>query len=356
MPAATCSVLHDGRIFACEGQYVRWSAPGPYADIWPNDNEALIADAYGNITGLAQVGGVLVVFKRNSIWVGQPSGEDEGYTFYPVPGSVGCCAPKSIATTGNVVVFLAEDGFYTFDGQTVKKISSQLGKLIEDGWASTVENGQAVFASAYNHYRFFYSDTGSSTCLDSALYCDLGQETPSWWRQKPTSGFAATALAVDTTSDVNQMVFGDKYGVIWDADTGIADRIDQWVTASLDTHRLGLGSAQKAIFRWASPTTENDGNFDWYVGLWPDGDSTARVDHLVNKYNGLTATGEVFLDGETFTDTGTFVEAPSHAIGQCSFAAAGRWFQLRLSHDKPSGFVLEAIECEVVPTGKRGAR
>ncbi len=96
MPDGTVSCFHQGRIFTANGQTVAWSAPTPYVDLCPFDNEGFIPDAFGNIQGMASVGGVLAIFKRNSVWILQSDGTSDGYYATPIPGGVGCVSPASI--------------------------------------------------------------------------------------------------------------------------------------------------------------------------------------------------------------------------------------------------------------------
>lgn len=74
------------------------------------------------ITGLAAYLGVLVIFKQRSIYVLSGNSRD---TFYvrKVHGGVGCRGHHSIVNAGDYLYFLAEDGFWFFDGTNVAPVS-----------------------------------------------------------------------------------------------------------------------------------------------------------------------------------------------------------------------------------------
>lgn len=368
IPAAAVVAMYDSRIFLAEGQLVMWSAPGPYADVWPNANEAYIADDGGNITGLAQIGGNLVVLKRNSIWVGQASGEGDSYIFYPLPGNVGCVARRSIVAVGNTLVFLGEDGFYRFTGETVERLSGALDGLVATkSFMSRAANGFGVYASEKGQYRFFFPSGAQSTVCDEALYCDMaGHEVSvrgrttrdvSWWRQGKYNttdyGFNATCVVADSTTDVNEVLLGDRYGVVWTMDHGRYDGATA-VQATLETHRIGLGSSQRATVRWVNPAQKVDGDFQWTIKVTPEGTvgatRTITIDPFVVRPSGHTV---IATEGDPVATGETVSEPQGYFLHQGSMGIACRWFQLEFL--VPAGYPLEVdmVEIEVSPLGRR---
>lgn len=74
------------------------------------------------ITGVFAHQGVLVIFKERSIWLLSGNSED---TFYlrKVVSDIGCRSHFSVVPVEDVLYFLSEDGFSTFDGATAKPVS-----------------------------------------------------------------------------------------------------------------------------------------------------------------------------------------------------------------------------------------
>lgn len=108
-------------------QWVWWSANNDPTS-WPQPGSAAavtVQSAYqplygdgGQITGvvgnLANADGA--VFMEHAVWRMVFSGGSAAFSFYPAGNVRGCQAPNSIVQLGQAVYFLAEDGFYAFDG------------------------------------------------------------------------------------------------------------------------------------------------------------------------------------------------------------------------------------------------
>lgn len=108
-------------------QWVWWSANNDPTN-WPSPGGATavsVQSSYnplygdgGQITGivgnLANADGA--VFMEHGIWRMVYTGGSSAFSFYPAGNVRGCQAPNSIVQIGQMVFFLAEDGFYSFDG------------------------------------------------------------------------------------------------------------------------------------------------------------------------------------------------------------------------------------------------
>ena len=366
IPAATVMAHFDDRLFAFNGNTFYWSSPERWKDIWPFSNEGTCADAEGNITGAVAINGILTVFKRNSIWIVQSTGVEDGYYATRVPGSVGCVSGRSIASTGNQVFFAAEDGIYTFDGSTVAKVSGDIEGLWQDRrTASNMERSVGVYYAPDQQYRLFFPSSASSWVLDSALYADIygwvervtgkSPEPAAWWKQGKYAdtdyGFNATAIASDSTSDKNRMLIGDRYGVIWEADTGTRDAGSP-IKMFLTSKRFGLGSAQKVNLRWSLLSQRNNGLWDTTVTIWPEGREDQAQTDTVNPYPD-GADGSVFTAAGAFTADGTFSYSQDEAATRSSFAVMGKWFQVKLSQLDAAAWEFEALELEINVFGRR---
>ena len=74
------------------------------------------------VTGLAAFQGIVVIFKERSIWLLSGNSEESFYLRKVVP-DIGCKSHFSVVNVNDLLYFLAEDGFCTFDGATAKPIS-----------------------------------------------------------------------------------------------------------------------------------------------------------------------------------------------------------------------------------------
>ncbi len=360
IPPGTVAATYDDRIFAAEGQALRYSSPGTYKDIWPNDNELFIADDVGNITALASVGGVLAVFKRDSIWVAQSDGSADGYKAWRVPGNVGCVAPRSIAVAGNVAFFLAEDGVFTFDGQSTSKVSRKIDGWFTPGWSSAPENAWGVWYSRLNQYRLYYPGPGSTPhVMDSALYMTTneGDKPPSFWPQGKNVNtdwsFNATCVTADASREVTRVCTGDKFGCVWELDRGLYDG-GTAVTFEGVTHRINLGQGIKYLMRWIVPSQPAATNAAWSMAVWADGNTAAEQTLTLNA--GVNMDAGAFHVASTNHASGTTyaVNNEHQTLPPQSVEVQGRFVQLELSDAVAAPWALHAIELEVARMGRAG--
>lgn len=90
-----------------------------FQDVYPQDGDA--------ITGMAVVGDNLIIFKRRHIY--RMSGFDpQDLRINVISANVGCMAPRSIAVLPHreAVIWLAEDGVYTYDGAGIQRVSDKI--------------------------------------------------------------------------------------------------------------------------------------------------------------------------------------------------------------------------------------
>ena len=78
----------------------------------------------GDITGLAG-GEYGLVFLERAIYRMTYAGSPLFFQFDAISRSLGCISPGSVAQYGGLTYFLADDGFYVCDGQSVKSISQE---------------------------------------------------------------------------------------------------------------------------------------------------------------------------------------------------------------------------------------
>lgn len=109
---------------------------GPQCIMWsdPDDHKAISSPNFsrlntlGTITALKSYKDNLFIFTEDQTWIMSGLSEEQ-FSLHPVSTSVGCVAKKSVQDTPYGIVFLAQDGFYVTDGNSVQKISDELDRF-----------------------------------------------------------------------------------------------------------------------------------------------------------------------------------------------------------------------------------
>ena len=120
------------------------------------------------LKGFGKVGASLIVYKSDSIIIGNRTGESTNPIVFPrtIPG-IGCIAPHSIVPVRGTNVFLGREDFYIIDGDTPisigEKIRYKFFDLVNDteaqyifGYANIVQNEVRWFATSKDGERLVF--------------------------------------------------------------------------------------------------------------------------------------------------------------------------------------------------------
>jgi hypothetical protein len=124
------TVVRDFVVAANDGSdtnKVYWSDINDETDWTPgaaSQSDIQIIPDGGDITGLAG-GEYGLIFLERAIYRMSYSGSPFFFQFDAISRSLGCISNGSIAQYGGITYFLADDGFYACDGQSVKPIGSE---------------------------------------------------------------------------------------------------------------------------------------------------------------------------------------------------------------------------------------
>lgn len=258
LPEAEHMIVSDSRLFSATDQTVSWSSPGAYIDVWPNRNQIYIDDGLGPITGMAVVQGSLIIFKRRAIYAVQANGQNDGdgYDALPLSNNVG--AIGGLCGAGDQLFFVGEDGFYRFDGKQAVRLNNKIDpEFLSGEIGMDFRRTKSVFYSPLGQVRFFFPFE-SANVLDRAAYIDAaaavtpGEEEDSAfgvWPQGRTTdvqpgqyGFQGTAVCADYTQARPRILMGDRYGFVWEMDSGYADAGYQVVADVLQSEQNFAGS------------------------------------------------------------------------------------------------------------------
>lgn len=113
---------------------VAWSVQGDATD-WTSTTlgagSAVLSDSADEITGLAIIQNVVVIFHRSQIHIGTPTGQaSPAYTFSTFSrervAGIGCVMSTSLAVRDNVARFVGLDNVYAFDLQNITPIGDKI--------------------------------------------------------------------------------------------------------------------------------------------------------------------------------------------------------------------------------------
>lgn len=209
---------------------VYWSDLNALTFTDTNFNEVARNDGTA-ITGLKMLGEELIIFKEHSIFKALFTGDrDIPFVFVRTKSSVGCVGGYSIQEVSNGLIFMAEDGFYYFDGSNSFKMSDRITATLGDMEESRFPN--AVSCYQHNKNRYWSSETTSGgTTHNRNIMFDSYNNSWSLYR-----GLSANCFARVRTSGEERIYFGDYSGFVYRADTTNTD------------NPLGVATAINAYF------------------------------------------------------------------------------------------------------------
>lgn len=201
------------------------------------------------ITGLYAHQGVLIIFKERSIWLVSGNSED---TFYPrkVVPDIGCKSHFSVVNVNELIYFLGEDGFCTFDGATARAISKDKPDPIraEVARRNTSRDKFCVGAKDRLNGAIWWSWTSESASENDRFYVYLVDESkrtksPCWcpWSLPRTPTYVAAIQ--DPTSLRRWMQVGYSDGTI-DYYSDTMDDNGEAITWYWRTGEIDLGVAE----------------------------------------------------------------------------------------------------------------
>jgi len=254
------------------------------------------------VTGMCSINNELLVFSEQSVSVVR--GFDErGMTISTLVDGVGCVNQRTIVQAAGSVCWLSHDGWYTYTGNGVQKISNDIGDMFRmEGWRETPMRLLGSIASElqyplaldrsnlwqacggfdYQRGAFFWSvpmlspkeyfdsDTtmGGRPPRMNNMTLVFYPSTGSWdmWSPSATSSFYPTAYASVMEGTKQYMMFGNEDGqvCVWGhgtvdmvpelTDPGTGNVYSGKVTTSADSHYDSI------TWFWMSPRMQASGN------------------------------------------------------------------------------------------------
>src|SRR5882672_2128909 len=189
-------------------QGIQWSALNDYtswaASIATQAGSDTIITTAGGLTAGRRFGNVIVVYKKNSMYLGINVGPPNIWQFELIPGDAGALSQEVVVNVGTPEnpkhIFMGEDDFYVYDGSKPVKIGTNRVKL--DVFGSLQQNRYYSCKTLHdrkNSLVYFYYPTIDSTKPNSCRVYNY--RTDKWGvddRQiEATVDYVAAAISYD---------------------------------------------------------------------------------------------------------------------------------------------------------------
>lgn len=296
-----------------QGSRIYWSAidsisswdAASFRDVNKNDGQV--------ITGVKKLGSSLVIFKRHSIWVAQFTGDsDIPFVFSPTRSTVGAVSGYSIQEVQNGLVFLADDGFYYFDGNNSFKISQRILDTLKTFAVNRYPQVCSVYDNTNNRYISSFSNSAALTNSKQITWDSFNNAFSVF------KGINANCFARVYNSGVEQIFFGDYSGFVYQMDNGRTD------------YPLGVATAIDAYYytKWfdygdmvskkATPQVSiyyeyNTGNLNFVYSF--DFEEADSYSQLFSMSSGTSLYGSALYGTGTYAGSGGAVSA-RHLTGR----------------------------------------
>jgi hypothetical protein len=200
-------------------------------------------DGY-NIRALKRFKNALLVFKDYSI--DSISVKNDGLTFAqnPISNTIGTLFPNSIAERPNDIIWLGHDGYYSYNGSTIKRISDPVKTTVYG--IQQLQNGSRIYGETSQ------TDFGNGTLTNVSRTISAGDVYLSTWTTTDTS---STNFVAGTLTSISTSIVTDSIVLAY-ANSNVSNNSFEsgstgWtfvgnsavaVGAAFDGTRLGVGS------------------------------------------------------------------------------------------------------------------
>lgn len=125
-----------------------------------------VGDQDEPITGGTSFGGIAVIFKEHSLYILSGYSPDT-FEVRVQDKSIGCIAHQTIKIADNKVLWAAQDGIYSYDGSTIRKLSDRINDYFIDGPIATRPLMSAALDDVNDLYLVTFNKETALTPVDS---------------------------------------------------------------------------------------------------------------------------------------------------------------------------------------------
>ena len=274
-------VLDPGNSNEIQNDWVAYSALDAY-DVRPVSNVIPFPDREGGqITGLSELFGRLIVFKSQAIFVLDVSDPSDPTTWSrkETKINIGNIAPEGIVEVHDSVYFVHHDGIYKLDSNTVASadatpsIMEKVTLGIEDQFllANDKKEVKGVYDQKNNEILYTWQVGSPASQIVWAYHITLKT-----WRK------------IDTSANLDILSFGENSGpVTWDnTDTDIKKfDVDEAVGIAWKSKRFRLNLDQKRLIRYGM--IQFTGTDTLTVNIYLDGSGSASFTKNITADGGV---------------------------------------------------------------------
>lgn len=185
------------------------------------------SDKFGGITGGAALNGRILIFKNNTIYTFEFGGGalDEAalqtvheFSLQQINENIGCVAPRTIVSTGDMVLFLSDAGVYAYGGGQLVYMSKAIEEDLKNINFARKKYASAGYNRAKNQYWLAVSSTGKDY-NDTVFVFDF--EDKVWYA--PYTGMKCDLISNFIEGSQEKLLSADKLGYIYKLDKGMND-------------------------------------------------------------------------------------------------------------------------------------
>ena len=244
-PMGKFVIVHDGRLWFGNAS---GSTPASPSTVFYSDSEShdiFLDDSYWRIrqndgdevTFMKQILGVLTIGKENSISKLYTDGTTSDWALSDPFTFIGCHAPYTAQNYSKGLIFLNNDGLYTFNGQFVQLISDAVTPEINDISSSDFINAWGIYHRNV-YYMSYTSDASTSSYNDRILVYDIISDA-----------YSIDLLDVNCFTAFNS---GDDWGVLYMGASDVGKVYSQEISDNQIRHKrhkdfLGLWDDMRYI-------------------------------------------------------------------------------------------------------------
>lgn len=219
---------------------VQWSALGNYASWAPSVSTQAGSDTLtatsGPITAGKRFGNSLIVYKKNSMFIGTYDGPPNVWVFTLIPGNAGALSNEVVVNIGTAEnpkhIFMGEDDFYVYDGSRPIRIgTNRVSQLVFGSLFHSRSYACCALHDKKNSLVYFYYPSTDSVLPDKGVVYNY--RTDKWGADDQTIEAALEFVSAAVTYDT----LGALYATY-----------DDLPTLSYDTAFLGSTKSVPAIF------------------------------------------------------------------------------------------------------------
>jgi hypothetical protein len=311
---------------------IQWSALGDYTDwtaaVSTQAGSDTLEETPGGITAGRRFGNVIVVYKKNSMFLGINVGPPNIWQFDLIPGSAGALSQEVVVNIGTPDnpkhIFMGEDDFYVFDGAQPRPIgtnrvrSQVFGELLQSVYYAST----ALHDKRNSLVYFYYPTTDSPKPNKCVVY---NYRSDKWGvddRQiEATTDFIASTVSYgglgalySTYADFPNLSYGLAF-------LGSSQTLPAIFTTS---HELKTMNGMAGSTSFTTGDLGDDSRFTTATRIWPRFITEPTSATLTNYYKN-TSGDSLTTDATTTLDNGRFDFMRDARWHRLQFNLSGDW-------------------------------